>query len=82
MEDQVIGLQADNNSSAEQKKTASATVEQPPTGTKKKARGTVTKEPELVAMQKIVNILMGLDDATRENVLSFVNRKCGKGGAA
>lgn len=42
----------------------------------KKPKGTVTKDPELVAMNKIVGILTGLDsDETRKSVLDFVGRK-------
>jgi hypothetical protein len=46
------------------------------TTTDKKPRGTVTKDPELVAMNKCVAIINALPDAeTRRSVLEFVNRK-------
>ena len=39
-----------------------------------KVRGTRVTNPELVAMQRITNILQGLEPATRANVLDFINR--------
>lgn len=43
----------------------------------KKARGTVVRNPELVALQKITNLLDGdgMTDASRLFVINYINEK-------
>lgn len=42
---------------------------------KTKKKGTVARDPELVAMTKIVAIVDGLTGDARENVIEFLDRK-------